>query len=333
MKINYRRLSEYKIIDIDKLRPKGSYANLIARRTHSIDDLIRKHGTVPPDLLRRRDCPGCGQDNNVYELEKDNLNIVRCNSCNLVYVNPIFDEAHYEETYASEAYQEIVRSHGEKSHEYRRDRFGVERVQIMKQFLEQKACPSFLDIGCSTGFVVEAALAEGWEAKGIDLNPSAVAFGIERGLPLRQCTFQSFASNGEKFDAIGLFDVLEHILHPRQLLEQVADHLKPDGIVFIYVPNYDSASRLLMGKDAHFIWPTHHLTYFTPLTLKDFVENTGLSTLFVATEGLDIVDYVWSQKEIMQKDMSAIEEIGELIQFFINGSLYGKNLRLIARKK
>ena len=46
----------------------------------------------------------------------------------------------------------------------------------MSQFLRGAAggAPRFLDVGCSTGFVVEAAKAQGWEAIGIDLNPSAI---------------------------------------------------------------------------------------------------------------------------------------------------------------
>lgn len=331
MKIDYRTFSDHLPVDIEKLRPHGSYANLISQRTHSIDELVRIHGSIPADLLNKRNCPGCNANNYKPELEKDHLCLVRCKTCDLVYVNPVFDETHYEETYRSGVYQEIVKSHGEKSHEYRRDRFGVERIETIKRYLPKTPSPSFLDIGCSTGFVVEAALAEGWDAQGIDLNPSAIQFGRERGLPLEKSTFHSFSANGKTYDVIGLFDVLEHILHPKQLLEQVVARLNPEGIVFVYVPNYDSASRLLMGKDAHFIWPTHHLTYFTPYTLKAFVESIGLNVEMIMTEGLDMVDYIWAQEEKTGKDMAEMKTVADLFQFFINGSLYGKNLRLIAR--
>jgi hypothetical protein len=26
-----------------------------------------------------------------------------------------------------------------------------------------------------------------------------------------------------------------------------------------------------MGADAHFIWPTHHLNYYTPTTIRDLL--------------------------------------------------------------
>jgi len=97
------------------------------------------------------------------------------------------------------------------------------------------------------------------------------------------------------------------------------------------VPNYDSASRLLMGADAHFIWPTHHLNYYTPATMQDFLARQGLETVYVATEGLDIVDYLWYRREVHGASDAGVEAIADRLQFFINAGAYGKNLRVIGR--
>ena len=88
--------------------------------------------------------------------------------------------------------------------------------------------------------------------------------------------------------------------------------LRRGGILFLYVPNYDSASRLLMGKDAHFIWPTHHLNYYTPATIRDLLAREGLTTDFLATEGLDFVDYLWYRREVHGRDDAGVEEIADL---------------------
>ena len=121
-------------------------------------------------------------------------------------------------------------------------------------------------------------------------------------------------------------------LDPMRTLRSCARLLRPGGIVFVYVPNYDSASRMLMGKDAHFIWPTHHLNYYTPATIRDLMTREGLETAYVATEGLDIVDYLWYRREIHGKQDEGVEEIADLLQFFANAGAYGKNLRVIGRK-
>jgi 2-polyprenyl-3-methyl-5-hydroxy-6-metoxy-1,4-benzoquinol methylase len=332
MQIPYRHVDEYQQVDIARLRPGGSYKQLIEKRTHPIDELVRVHGRIPPELLVPRACPTCGSTDAAPELDKDHLRIVRCRTCDLVYVSPTFDEQHYKKVYASEEYQNIVRDLGISSHEYRVQRFGTERVALMARQLTA-ARPRYLDVGCSTGFVVEAARDKGWEAIGVDLNPSAIEFGCSRGLDLRAVDLENAGFAAGSFDAVSLFDVLEHLIDPVRTLRACVRLLRSGGIVFLYVPNYDSASRMLMGKDAHFIWPTHHLNYYTPVTIRDLMHREGLDTAYIATEGLDIVDYLWYRREVHGKDDAGIAEIADTLQFLVNAGAYGKNLRVIARKR
>ena len=333
MNIPYRRVSEYQPVDVSKLRPGSSYKSLIEKRTHPIDDLVARFGTIPEELLRRRPCPTCGSTEETLELEKDHMRIVRCRQCDLVFVNPTFDEAHYKSVYASQAYQDIVRDLGINSHEYRVGRFGTERVRLMSEHLRVNGrAPRYLDVGCSTGFVVEAARDNGWEAIGIDLNPSAIEFGRSRGLDLRAVALEDAGFAPPTFDAVSLFDVLEHLLDPRRTLRACADLLAPGGILFLYVPNFDSASRLLMGANAHFIWPTHHLNYYTPTTMRDLMMRHGLTPELIVTEGLDIEDYIWYRREVLNRDADGLAEISDVLQFLANAGCYGKNLRVIARR-
>jgi 2-polyprenyl-3-methyl-5-hydroxy-6-metoxy-1,4-benzoquinol methylase len=331
VQIPYRQLSEYQTVDISQLRPGSSYKQLIEKRTHPIDELVRVHGRIPDDLLRPRPCPTCSSADARHELDKDHMRLVRCAGCDLVYVSPTFDETHYKTVYASAEYQDIVRDLGIKSHEYRVQRFGRERVALMTPHLSA-ARARYLDVGCSTGFVVEAARAAGWTAIGVDLNPSAIEFGRSRGLDLRTIDLEQAGFEPESFDAVSLFDVLEHLIDPVRTLGACARLLAPGGIVFLYVPNYDSASRLLMGKDAHFIWPTHHLNYYTPKTITDLLRRERFEPVYVATEGLDIVDYLWYRREVQGEHDAHLEQIADVLQFFVNAGAYGKNLRVIGRK-
>jgi 2-polyprenyl-3-methyl-5-hydroxy-6-metoxy-1,4-benzoquinol methylase len=332
MNIPYRQLSEYEPVDIAKLRPGGSYKQLIEKRTHPIDELVRVHGRIPEDLLTSRPCPTCGSTDARHELDKDHMQLVRCAACDLVYVSPTFDESHYKKVYASQEYQDIVRDLGIKSHDYRVERFGRERVALMARHLAMPR-PRYLDVGCSTGFVVEAARDAGWDAIGLDLNPSAIEFGSSRGLDVRAVALEDAGFADASFDAVSLFDVLEHVLDPVSTLRACTRLLRAGGIVFLYVPNYDSASRVLMGKDAHFIWPTHHLNYYTPTTVQDLMRREGLEPVYVATEGLDVVDYLWYRREVQGRSDEGMAEIADALQFFVNAGAYGKNLRVIARKR
>ena len=332
--IPYRNFAEYVPVDVARLRPKDSYTQLLSQRTHPIEKLVEQHGRIPEDLLHQRSCPTCGSTESRHELSKDHLALVRCAHCDLVYVNPIFDETHYRETYESENYQHIMRDLGEASHEYRVERFGTERIEIMSRYVKPSlSCPvRYLDAGCSTGFVVEAAIQRGWRAFGIDLNPSAIESGRSRGLPLTVAGIEDDALTGKQYEAISLFDVLEHLPQPRRVLERCHELLTSGGIVFLYVPNYDSASRLLMGTEAHFIWPTHHLNYYTPITLVDLLSRTGFRTELVTTEGLDMVDYTWQRRALHGENTAPLDRIVDVLQFLANAGAYGKNLRVLARR-
>ena len=329
-KIVYKKFEDHIPVDINQLRPNKSYDNLISNRSYPIKKLIEKHGQIPSEYLQNRSCPNCGDDKeNEIELKKDYLNLVKCNSCKLVYTNPLFNEDHYKEIYKSEMYQNIVKDLGESSHVYRKDRFGKERIDnIIKYFTTKKI--KILDVGCSTGFFVEAARDFGLDCIGIDLNPSAIEFGQKRGLDLY--VKDIFDITNQRFDVITLFDVLEHLTNPSQIIDKTYELLNSGGIISIYVPNYDSASRMLMGKDAHFIWPTHHLNYYNIDTLSNFLEIRNFEILEINTEGLDIFDYIWKEKN-EDKNVYGLEKIADKLQFFINAGGYGKNLRVIARKK
>ena len=334
MQIPYRRVAEYQPVDVNKLRPGSSYKSLIEKRTHPIDELVARFGRIPEELLTRRVCPTCGSTDETLELEKDHMRIVRCKACDLVYVNPTFDETHYKQVYTSQAYQDIVRDLGINSHEYRVGRFGGERVRMMADHLRvpNGRAPRYLDVGCSTGFVVEAARDQRWDAIGIDLNPSAVEYGRTRGLDLRTVALEDAGLAPRTLDAVSLFDVLEHLLDPCRTLRACADLLAPGGILFLYVPNFDSASRLLMGANAHFIWPTHHLNYYTPTTIRDLLLRHSLTPELIVTEGLDIEDYLWYRREVLNRSDDGLTEIADVVQFLANAGCYGKNLRVIARK-
>ena len=73
-----------------------------------------------------RNCPMCRSNDYSLEIKKDGLDIVKCKKCELIYVNPVFDESQYRKIYKSKSYQDIGKQLSIKSHEYRVQRFGEE---------------------------------------------------------------------------------------------------------------------------------------------------------------------------------------------------------------
>lgn len=100
---------------------------------------------------------------------------------------------------------------------------------------------SFFEIGCGTGFVLKA-LNQAFpnvRLEGSEMLTSGLHYAAER---LPESTFiQMDARNipyADEFDAIGAFDVLEHIEEDDIVLKQAHNALKLNGVLFITVPQH-----------------------------------------------------------------------------------------------
>lgn len=140
----------------------------------------------------------------------------------------------------------------------------------------RKSCPSgatVLDIGCFNGFFVRELVDRGFDATGVDFNEAAVAFGHDNyGLADRISTqsIEDMVAEDRKYDVITLFEVIEHLPSFGRLLELLNLCLAPGGVLIISTPN------------AHMSWrppldfPPHHLSRFTPKSLRCLVRTYGL---------------------------------------------------------
>lgn len=327
--LDYKSEYSSQNIEIKKLRPQKSYEYLIENRNQNLNEILESKKKLKK-YLKERNCPSCNNKYKKFVCEKDNLKIVKCNKCSLIYVSPTFDYEHYLKLYSNQSYQNIVRKLGEKSHEYRKKRFGSERLNILKRHYQKKRC-SLLEIGCSTGFFIEQVKKNGWDALGLELNPSAVKFAQDRKLNVINKDFTKMKFK-TKFDIICAFDVLEHLYDPLKVVKKVKKVLKKNGLFFLYVPNWQSATRLLIGEEnSHFVWPTHHLTYFTPSTLENFLSRQGFNLVYWETQGLDMNDINW-YLDHNKINNDILKKFSDKLQFMINTGGYGKNLRMIVKK-
>ena len=103
---------------------------------------------------------------------------------------------------------------------------------------------SFLEIGCGTGFVLTAIAAArpDLDLTGSELHVAGLVVARRRlgsnasllQLDARHLPFR------EEFDAIGAFDVLEHIVEDEMVLGAVRRALRPGGIFIATVPQHPS---------------------------------------------------------------------------------------------
>lgn len=100
---------------------------------------------------------------------------------------------------------------------------------------------SFLEIGCGTGFVISAISTQFPEAKlsGSEFMEEGLVYARQRlpGAEFTQMDARNIPYESE-LDAVGAFDVLEHIEEDELVLQQIYKALKPGGMVFITVPQH-----------------------------------------------------------------------------------------------
>lgn len=217
-----------------------------------------------------RSCPVCASDTHAEVLAKNDLRLVRCCSCAMVYASPV-EAAMVTGAFYDQLAAPFYLSPDKLESDYAPVRFERE-LKLFRRF-----CSSgrVLDVGCSTGaFLAQLRrrFAMDYEALGIDVAGPALDYAESQGVAAVRESYLTATFGGKPFDAITFWAVLEHLADPRAFLSQTASILKPGGSCFILVPNFRSLAVRLLGAKYRYILP-QHVNYFTPATLARLVEK------------------------------------------------------------
>jgi SAM-dependent methyltransferase len=97
----------------------------------------------------------------------------------------------------------------------------------------------WLDVGFGNGALMTTAAEFGFEAVGIDLRAANVAKMGEFGYEAHCVEFEKFQPDAP-FNVISMADVLEHMPFPKPALVHAQELLRPEGLLFVSMPNADS---------------------------------------------------------------------------------------------
>lgn len=135
-----------------------------------------------------------------------------------------------------------------------------------------------LDIGCGRGDTL--AWLQRWGADVYGTQVSATAAQVARRLVGSDRIFTgdlaAAAYPAASFDCVTLWHVLEHVPEPLLLLKEIRRILKPDGFVYIEVPNAGGwAARRFRRHWLAYDVPKH-LFHFTPRSLAELARQADL---------------------------------------------------------
>lgn len=204
----------------------------------------------------------------VYEL-------ARCPNCSLVWVKnaPLMEGilSHY-----GTDYDGVVSDAGKSTERW------TWRRDVLQKY---KSGGAVLDIGCSAGGFLEAMRLSGWGVAGIEMSPRTAEIAAKRsGADIFVGDVLDAPFEAESFDAVTCFHLLEHVYRPRQVLARISNWLKPGGILYLMVPNIDSAGARVFGSYWSVLDLPRHLFHFSPRSLRLSTQSVGLQEVSLTTE-------------------------------------------------
>jgi len=287
-----------------------------------------ENGRLFDHLKEERNCPVCNSSSNTRILQKSASTYFRCNECSMVYLNPILNPEATVEYYTNlnTGQGDIVSADmGFYTEIYT---LGLDSITLHKKG------GKILDIGCSTGVFLDIAKVKNWETAGIELGLDEAAKAEEKGHKIFKNTIDALGSD-EKFDAITMWDVLEHIPDGIDHLNKIKTHLNEKGILFFQIPNSDALAAKIMRGACRMFDGLEHTNLYNPKTVALIAEKCGfeiksvksvISEIAVVNNYLDYLDPYFGTSQYENKILNLLDEK------FIHSNLMGYKLQVTLEK-
>lgn len=139
-----------------------------------------------------------------------------------------------------------------------------------------------MEVGCFLGRYTKHFKELGHEPVGVDISPEVIAKGRELfpNLDLRVVgdVWPDELQNGD-FDAVVASEVIEHVLHPKAFLENLARCLKPEGRLLLTTQNSNAIHYRLQMLVGRFRWDPTHLRLYSRPELETELRGGGFDVL------------------------------------------------------
>jgi SAM-dependent methyltransferase len=223
--------------------------------------------------------------------------LVECTVCGLVFHRYVLDaewsDRRFERWMSQDSIQAFEANLSQRAHCHEDGAAYVAhalRIERMTRHLRQGAAPRLLDFGCGYGGFLSVCAALGFMAVGVD----RAAAKREHGSYARVYESLDQVADLAPFHAITLFEVLEHLDQPLDMLEQLRRLLAPQGVLVLETPDCTGVRDIRTREDYYKLHPLDHINGFTPSTLSGIARRAGFEPqspppVFVATGPLQAI--------------------------------------------
>lgn len=233
-----------------------------------------------PNAAPEFGCPICGHSTPVPVLAKNGYTIACCAACSVLHVSPIPSNEMLQAHYQDPSYFSGPEEQGYQSYSAMRKaliphfkrRLAVVRSQV-------PTGGRLLDFGCAAGYFLDVARSEGWQIAGVELSQEMARRASDM-LSIPIASSLDSLPDGD-FDAICLWEVIEHLPRPIAELRLLRDRLRPGGLLMLSTPNtgHWQAKRQPDGWIGY--RPPSHLVFFDERTLADALARAGFDRVTI----------------------------------------------------
>jgi 2-polyprenyl-3-methyl-5-hydroxy-6-metoxy-1,4-benzoquinol methylase len=237
-------------------------------------------------------CIVCGGDvalPRAIRFRKNGFEIARCPSCGLLFRLSLPTEEELAQIYDVSYFCSAVRdATGQGYDDYLGDGAlhrdtARRRLERLERFVSRGR---LLDVGAAAGFFVAEAAARGWDACGIDIADEMVQWGREHlDVALEKQTLRALEAEPGFFDAVTMWDYIEHALDPAADLQRALELLRPGGVVAISTGDAASLAAKVSGARWHLLTPRHHNYFFTAVSLGRLLNRLGFEVVYEGHPG------------------------------------------------
>lgn len=168
-----------------------------------------------------------------------------------------------------------------------------------------------LKIGCGNGWFLDMVKNDVASVECIELSPPQVLKLREKGYKCYDLMIEDLKIK-KKYDVICLFAVLEHVANVENFLTVLKKFLKPDGNIFIEVPNRKNIlfSGFKVESFRKFYYRDIHLYYFTPKSLKKLLSKNGYKCNLETSQQASITNHFhWLHNKKGQENANIMTSI------------------------
>lgn len=228
-------------------------------------------------------CALCNSVSTKHFCTKNGFDIYKCKTCDLLFISPL--------PKSIEVYDESYFLGAEKGFGYiNYDADKEPMIPVFNKYLDILAKMgvkegNLLDVGAATGFFMNLAKKRGFDVVGVELSDFAAQKGRDNGLNIITGDLIPQKFQNEQFDVVTLFDVIEHVPNPKEIIVEVKRILKKGGLIVMNTPDAGSLWARFWGKNWQLVVPPEHVNYFNIKNLSNYLSKSGFEVKYVSKIG------------------------------------------------